>query len=82
MDQITLLVSDVKLLEKGEARTVEELQQAGIVPLANPGEPLSYVQQVKKQQAIEKELARKMGKRERRRHEQKLLEEARARGEA
>ena len=83
-DQILIMACDIKTLERTGTREVEvdELRAMGVLPEVKPGQPKSYAQEIRQKNAEEALRLKKMGKRERRRHQQQLLAEARAREEA
>ena len=73
LDQIFLLVVDEKRLEKlGERRqtTINQLQQEGVIPFTGGG---SLVQRIRAQNAANRLLALKAGKRQRRRERREAL---------
>lgn len=83
-DQLYIMACDRKLLERTGTRevTVNELVSMGMIPAPKPGEPMSLVQKIRRDNALEAERLRKMSKRDRRREQARLLAESRARGEA
>lgn len=83
-DGLYILACDRKLLERTGTRevTVSELVSMGLIQAPQPGAPQSLVQKIRQENAAEAERLKKMGKRARRREQERLLALAREKGEA
>lgn len=77
------MACDIGILERSGIRelTVEQMRAENILPPLKPGEPASLVQQIRQRNAEEASRLKRLGKRERRREQARLLAEARAKGE-
>lgn len=78
------MACDIHILERNGIRemTPDQMRAENILPPLKPGQPKSLAQLIRMNNAAEAERLRKLGKRQRRKEQERLLAEARARGEA